>query len=254
MIKRITMSCILLIALPTMIYAALDPHTLAIWLFDEGTGDVVRDASGNGHDGKLIGGSWVEGNWNGALDFGGDVANYVEVPHDDSLTLEKWSIEAWLKMDNVPGGWNCPFTKEVPGANRNYALHIAGGSGAPHGSISLGNSWGHATLSTISIADGKWHHVAATYDGDNCILYVDGQKDSENSIGGPPDMNDGPITIGANVAEGYPFDGVVDEIRLSSKVRTVEEIVETMEKGLKSLAAVYPRRKLTATWASVKRR
>ncbi|MBL8817239.1 MAG: protein kinase [Planctomyces sp.] len=36
-----------------------DDSTLALYNFDEGTGDVLRDATGNGHDGKIVGAKWV---------------------------------------------------------------------------------------------------------------------------------------------------------------------------------------------------
>jgi serine/threonine protein kinase/WD40 repeat protein len=37
-----------------------DHQTLALYHFDEGAGDVLRDASGNGHDGTIAGASWVD--------------------------------------------------------------------------------------------------------------------------------------------------------------------------------------------------
>ncbi len=36
-----------------------DKDTLALYHFDEGTGEVLHDSSGNGHDGKIIGAKWV---------------------------------------------------------------------------------------------------------------------------------------------------------------------------------------------------
>jgi len=36
-----------------------DEQTLALYNFDEGQGDVLKDASGNGHDGKIIGATWI---------------------------------------------------------------------------------------------------------------------------------------------------------------------------------------------------
>ena len=35
--------------------AAVDKNTVAVWLFEEGSGKVVKDASGNGHDGEFTG-------------------------------------------------------------------------------------------------------------------------------------------------------------------------------------------------------
>ncbi len=36
-----------------------DESTLALYNFDEGNGEVLKDASGNGHDGKIVGAKWV---------------------------------------------------------------------------------------------------------------------------------------------------------------------------------------------------
>ena len=36
-----------------------DEHTLALYHFDEGSGDVLKDWSGNGHHGKIVGAKWV---------------------------------------------------------------------------------------------------------------------------------------------------------------------------------------------------
>ena len=34
---------------------------MALYHFDEGSGDVLHDSSGNGHDGKIVGAKWVKG-------------------------------------------------------------------------------------------------------------------------------------------------------------------------------------------------
>ncbi len=36
-----------------------DSHTLALYHFDEGLGDVLKDSSGNDHHGKIVGAKWV---------------------------------------------------------------------------------------------------------------------------------------------------------------------------------------------------
>ena len=36
-----------------------DEHTMALYHFDEGSGDVLKDASGNGHHGEIVGAKWV---------------------------------------------------------------------------------------------------------------------------------------------------------------------------------------------------
>ena len=37
-----------------------DEHTMALYHFDEGSGDLLKDSSGNGHDGKIVGAKWVK--------------------------------------------------------------------------------------------------------------------------------------------------------------------------------------------------
>ena len=37
-----------------------DEHTMALYHFDEGSGDVLHDSSGNGHDGQIVGAKWVK--------------------------------------------------------------------------------------------------------------------------------------------------------------------------------------------------
>jgi len=36
-----------------------DDSTVALYHFDEGTGDVLKDSSGNGHDGRIVGAKWI---------------------------------------------------------------------------------------------------------------------------------------------------------------------------------------------------
>ena len=37
-----------------------DGHTIALYRFDEGSGDVLNDSSGNRHHGKIVGAKWVK--------------------------------------------------------------------------------------------------------------------------------------------------------------------------------------------------
>lgn len=38
-----------------------DAHTLGLYHFDEGAGDVLKDSSGHNHHGKITGATWVKG-------------------------------------------------------------------------------------------------------------------------------------------------------------------------------------------------
>ena len=75
--------------------AAVDKHTVAVWLFEEGAGKTVKDASGNGHDGKFAGNpKWVKAKFGTGLELPGDAGGYVVVDSTKKLELETLSIEA----------------------------------------------------------------------------------------------------------------------------------------------------------------
>ena len=84
-------------------YAKIDPETcVGMWLFDEGNGDIAKDSSGNENDGTLVGDpKWVDGKFGSALEFGASANDVVKVPHKDDLTLESYSLLAWVQIPKV---------------------------------------------------------------------------------------------------------------------------------------------------------
>ncbi|HUG93192.1 MAG TPA: hypothetical protein VML55_20290, partial [Planctomycetaceae bacterium] len=56
-----------------------DEHTLALYRFDEAEGDVLVDSSGNGHDGKIVGATWVK-----------EVAPGKYAPYDADRRTAEW--------------------------------------------------------------------------------------------------------------------------------------------------------------------
>ena len=81
----------LLISVGSLPSFAQDEHTVLLYTFESGAGKVVKDLSGNGNDGELMGPKWGEGNPGGGLTFGGNAPrDFVEIP--DS---EAW---IWLRV------------------------------------------------------------------------------------------------------------------------------------------------------------
>ena len=53
------------------------PALVAAYAFDEGSGTVAADASGNGHQGSILGAAWATGRHGPALSFSGANASVV---------------------------------------------------------------------------------------------------------------------------------------------------------------------------------
>ena len=75
---------------------------VAYWSFDEGSGNIAYDASGNGNHGTLINGpKWTQGKIGQALSFDG-VDDYVDTPLLQNSVTE-YTIEAWIKTTKNQG-------------------------------------------------------------------------------------------------------------------------------------------------------
>ena len=90
---------------------------------------------------------------------------------------------------------------------------------------------------TTTINDGKWHHLAYTYDGTTETVYVDGKSVGTNSISGTITSSSENIGICAEKSsstQNFYWNGNVDEIHIYAKGLTAMELgrLYAEEKGL----------------------
>jgi len=87
---------VLAIGAPLLAHAQTrDEGLVAYWRFDEGEGSTAYDASGHGHHALIVGATWVEGVWGGALAFDGD-GDYVNT---GSLGTDIYAMSLWLQPE-----------------------------------------------------------------------------------------------------------------------------------------------------------
>ncbi len=234
--------------------AAVDKHTVAVWLFEEGAGKTVKDASGNGHDGKFAGSpKWVKAKFGTGLELPGDAGGYVVVDSTKKLELETLSIEAWVKVKESTGKWQGIVCKQQAGCtNRNYGIWVQVDQSVLHAQIGANGGCAFNINGTSDITDNKWHHLAFTYDGKMGRVYVDGELETE----APNDQtfqSSDPITIGVpNLDNANGLKGIIEEIRISNVARTEKEIQEAMDVGLAQILNVEPGGKLATRWGYLK--
>jgi hypothetical protein len=235
-------------------FAAIDPNSIvAVWLADEGSGDTLADISGNGHDGKFVGDvQWTDGKFEKALEFPGIGGSRVEVPHDDSLTLDEWTITAWAKLPGPGGAWAIIVVKDPGDGLQNYALDL-NPEGRVFSEVTSGGGWSDCG-SITNAYDDEWHFLAASYDGSALRVYVDGEQEGEQDFGAG-DINTAPVSIGDRMNSAQPLLGIVDDIGLFSVALGEDDLKTIMEKGLDAtlgLTAVEPSSKLTTTWGQIR--
>lgn len=234
--------------------AGVDKNTMAVWLFEEGGGKRVRDDSGNGHDGEIIGTlKWVKGRIGTALQFPGDKGGYIVVDSSKNLELETLSIEAWVKVTEATGKWQGIVCKQQAGCtNRNYGIWVEVNQKVLHAQIGANGGCAFNINGTTQITDNKWHHLAFTFDGEMGRVYVDGELESEKA-NEASFQSDDPITIGVpNVDNANGLKGLIEEIRISDVARSQAEIKEAKNVGLAQILSVDPHGKLATRWGYLK--
>lgn len=237
-------------------YAVKKTDFVGVWLFDEGSGESVKDAIGNAEKGKVINGKWVSGKYGKALEFSGIGESYVSVPHNDSMNQEIFTVAAWI---NVPAssGWQTILAKDAMdiGAEelRTYGMFVISGQTGIHYSFKDKSKSHHTMNGKGTAADGKWHHVAMTYDSKTLRGYLDGALDAEQAFAGPPIMHNGALNIGGEINGRYNMKGSVDEVCIL-KVVLDENGIKDLMKGLSEIMAIELSGKIAATWANLKTR
>ncbi len=97
----------------------------------------------------------------------------------------------------------------------------------------------------------EWHHIAATYDGEEMIAYGNGEPFGNNKASFKLSCTTNvPLYVGGGVDRPqYVFDGALDEVAVFNRALSQNEVKNAMD-GLKLSVGVAGH--LTATWGRIK--
>jgi glucose/arabinose dehydrogenase/fibronectin type 3 domain-containing protein len=200
------------------------------WAFEEGSGSITADVSGNGNTGTINGASWTSGGRNGnALSFDGAGAT-VEVAPSSSLELTtEMTLSAWIKPTASQSGWRTIVQRQVDA----YFLNASNDTGPlrPSGGGTFGGATDFVSGATPNPL-GVWTNVALTYDGSILRLYVNGAQVATKAMTGPIATGSSPLWIGGNQPYGEFFNGLLDDIRVYNRALTQAEIQTDMSTPL----------------------
>ena len=218
----------LCIALCTMaqVHAQAERGLVAHWNFNEGSGHVLHDRSGNNNHGKIHGATWVKVGGGYALKFDG-VDDYVDCGSGRSLNITgPISLEAWAYLESPPQKTEAGIVGKF---YESYALTYAA-NGRSYWYISSGGN----SRRTPSLEPGSWHHVVGTFDGTTMSLYVNGtlvdvltskfktvDKGKSFLMGC---MVHDPATQDPGLRSTAHFDGMIDEVRVYGRSLSEVEI------------------------------
>jgi arabinan endo-1,5-alpha-L-arabinosidase len=227
-------------------------EALGIWLLDEGKGEVAKDFSGNGNDGKVTGTvKWSPSGRIGACIEGDGTVGWVEIPSSKTLTRGEgpFTVMAWVQTKAA--GWYGVFTKSADNPqHQDWGLYVN------EGKIDFRGNWPEA-WTTIGIGTkaakvGDWAHFAVCWDQQKVFFFFNGEPDSDFNWEGPFQDTDAALAIAADPAGGdEPLNGLVDEVGMFDDALQQKEIQRAM-KGLETFSPVEAVGNLSTTWGELK--
>ena len=207
------------------------------WPMNEGQGQTVYDWSGNDNHGMLGSTpgvdandpSWTDGRFGAgrALSFDGE--DIVTVANSPSLEPRRLTVATWVRNDVPPGSYHHIVSKGSQACDAaSYGLYTGRDSGLAF-YIFDGTKAHVSPEMAQSIWDGRWHHVAGTFDGSKVRLYVDGRQ-----VGGGTAVPAGTaiqyaLANGGGGIGGYPdpacnltLGGDIDTVRIWNQALPVD--------------------------------
>ncbi len=191
----------------------------------------VQDSSGYLNDAVAVGTTQVDGIIGKAQRFDGTYGHRVAANDDTEFESQVFTIDAFIKKEGSCNYNYCVIAAKGSSGNEGFSFGVISQTTDPvlHIRINDGGSGGTQVLTGNSeIVDDVWYHVAAVVDtaNDTAKLYVDGKLDaSTSSFTEAINYTDASLTIGnGNYDYDIPFNGFIDEVRISDTARTVDEI------------------------------
>jgi hypothetical protein len=207
------------------------PNGLVLrYRFDGADPESVRDLSGNGNDGRLVGGATYIGDekFGKGLHLDGQ-AQGVIIQDAPSLRLNDFTIFAWIKRESADRV-NAAIAPDG-NANHDYGEILCYGHGGygvglnADGGLTLGKVWGPTDpLFGPAISDTALHQVAVTKRGAIVKFYVGGamRMSSEYHAGFEFDTDLAVGTLPENLQ--YTFLGVIDEVAVFDHALSDQQI------------------------------
>jgi concanavalin A-like lectin/glucanase superfamily protein/F5/8 type C domain-containing protein len=230
--------CVLLMLLnATLMAAGPDPEGLVLYLPCENAQNPI-DASADPATVVVQGTlNAVDGQFGAqGLEFDGNNANKIEVPHADKLEgMAALSIETWIRPRNIATHEGmCLASKRVgTGDADSYNFFIWTGQ-----LLEARVNYTGTVNSATAIQDDTWYHIAFVFDGqgnagEKMKLYVNGVLDATaDHPDSAVDQGGASLWIGdLDATRDFPWDGILDEFGMWNIALTAEDVNLLMTQG-----------------------
>ena len=177
----------------------------------------MQDSTGNNIDGTTTGNmaadQLVTGKIGDALDFDG--SNTIELGSSSTLKPDDITIEAWVQVQDNPFDYYNGVISSMRSWGSGFSMHMH----PSRGGLMISGAY---LNSSEAPETGTWYHVVGTHNGtsNQNYYYMDGDEKND-SVRAVSYVENAVTTIGLFYTSGsLKFDGLIDEVRISSVDRS----------------------------------
>jgi uncharacterized repeat protein (TIGR01451 family) len=205
---------------------ALPSGLLGYWTFNEDTGSVAHDQSGNNYNAALSNINWTTGLFSFGLSFNGSSSQGVTsaIPFPSAFSISSWVNPAVASQSGFAAIAQAESASGlylgVDSTGTQYKFFVNGGNGST-GTCAF-NSVAAGCAQGGTVATG-WHYVTGTYDGTTGILYVDGVMVASDTFTSPGNFTF-LLEIGRSFTSSNAWNGILDEMRLYNRALSAAEV------------------------------
>ena len=234
--------------LPPHLLGNLAQHAVAIWDFTDPSAGLLRDISGNGHDGTLMGATWVQGPWGNALRFRRDQRNYVSVPDAPAFHVQPpYSFGVWFRTTSSQN--NALYLLKNGGTFTGCGLYYYGDSMSMYvDAKSTDDKLYHNGNSAHHLPNGRWHQAVASVGDGKQTLYLDGKVFTQRTI--PKDLQVSyagtrGLQLGCWLGNGH-FEGMMADAFLLNVALAGDQVQALFQRGNQRFNAPHAIARVTA--------
>ncbi|MFH1429859.1 MAG: DUF2341 domain-containing protein, partial [Candidatus Margulisiibacteriota bacterium] len=194
-----------------------------------GTSPQMQDSTVNDNNGTSSGGMTSEDKVPGSIGYGLDFDGTDDLISVDPMftnSLDQLSVETWVKFDSFPlispsiNASAIVNIKDWWQQGKGFSMHYWVNQArlvvmdGVTGNAGTHNAYGGTP--TINV----WYHFAGTYDGQYIRFYSDGQLIGSTPYTGQVVNPTNNVWIGRDTVNNMKMDGIIDEVRISTKGRS----------------------------------
>lgn len=225
----------------TIVKANPTEGLVAYWKFDEGSGTIAADSTGNVNTTTLENNpAWVDGKFGKALSFDGAGNCIFKATNTSVMTQIPLTLSAWIKPSLRSDGTDFPsnvISNDLP-AYSGYGFGVNVWSGGSQMKLECpGGGW--RIIPGVNFSTGKWYYVTVVYTNGNVKSYVNGQLVDDFSYSETLDVSShNYVWIGIHNQDSSTygtrryFSGTIDEVRIYNIALSQQEIQTDMTGGI----------------------